>query len=545
MGIPFYFYNLYKRYTNDKVLVDENFVQSITFNYLFFDYNSLIHPCAQRVIKKSREEQLDLDLDKTIISECLAYTRYVMSVIRAEKVYIMVDGVAPRAKVNQQRERRYKSLIMKELQNEKVIWDSNKITPGTSFMHKLKLELDNFAQDMGKMGCSVFVSGAQEVGEGEHKMMRVISNLPINDDKRICIYGLDADLIMLSMMSKKSDDIILLRDNSGDDHTKPYMYLEVASLKRAIVQELLSKIGISLCGDRLIRDYIFLCCLLGNDFLGHLPSVTMKDNGISLLISVYVKYMKGLNRGYLTDGIELNFELFFNIIREIANSEEYFFKNVYTPYTNYNSNGQRILYKDTVPLDKLTSPSPLQPTNFVTRCYIDDMIKYNIKGYKERYYTFYGISDINDACYNYLQGLLWVLLYYTPSDTMCQNWGWFYKYHATPFASDFFAFLKVQGKDILDKCKQVVNENTQPLSTMQQLLLVLPEKSLTDVMEETNKTLLSNLERILRTESNSVRYLFPKTVILDMIHKEYLWQGKLLMSHSDLTQLKLLFEESC
>jgi len=69
-------------------------------------------------------------------------------------LYLAVDGVAPRAKMNQQRSRRFRSakeaevtaseIIArgggKELENQKR-FDSNCITPGTDFMLKLSLAM--------------------------------------------------------------------------------------------------------------------------------------------------------------------------------------------------------------------------------------------------------------------------------------------------------------------------------------------------------------------------------------------------------------------
>ena len=37
----------------------------------------------------------------------------------------------------------------------------------------------------------------------------------------------------------------------------------------------------------LIDDYIFLCFLIGNDFIPKLPPLNIKNNGIDLLLSVY------------------------------------------------------------------------------------------------------------------------------------------------------------------------------------------------------------------------------------------------------------------
>jgi 5'-3' exoribonuclease 1 len=77
-------------------------------------------------------------------------------------LYLAVDGVAPRAKMNQQRSRRFRSAKEAEITAGEIIargggkelesrqrFDSNCITPGTDFMLKLSLA-------MQKVSCPCF-----------------------------------------------------------------------------------------------------------------------------------------------------------------------------------------------------------------------------------------------------------------------------------------------------------------------------------------------------------------------------------------------------
>ena len=109
MGIPWYFYTIYKKYNYENdLMINENVISEIEIEYLFLDYNSMIHPCAQKVLALT-DETNESKLEELIIKTCLDYTRYIINVIKPRITYIMIDGVAPRAKINQQRERRYKS----------------------------------------------------------------------------------------------------------------------------------------------------------------------------------------------------------------------------------------------------------------------------------------------------------------------------------------------------------------------------------------------------------------------------------------------------
>ena len=110
MGIPWYFYNIYNKYnTENDLTIDEQSISKLNIDYLFLDYNSMIHPCSQQELNIN-ESLIDKDnenIEENIILNCLNYTRYIISVINPKRVYIMIDGVAPRAKINQQRERRF------------------------------------------------------------------------------------------------------------------------------------------------------------------------------------------------------------------------------------------------------------------------------------------------------------------------------------------------------------------------------------------------------------------------------------------------------
>ena len=121
--------------------------------------------------------------------------------------------------MNQQRGRRFRSAKEAE-QNEKkakdrgeklpdeVRFDSNCITPGTPFMVRLQEQLKYFVNNKISTDglwrqCKVILSGHETPGEGEHKIMDFIryeKSLPGYDPNiRHCLYGLDADLMMLGM----------------------------------------------------------------------------------------------------------------------------------------------------------------------------------------------------------------------------------------------------------------------------------------------------------------------------------------------------------
>ena len=138
-----------------------------------------------------------------------------------------IDGVAPRAKLNQQRSRRFRSAKdMAEATKDENIkttsssnddsgglsspfggaFDSNCITPGTDFMARISSAIKYFIRKKIKeyllwRDLKIIFSGHEVPGEGEHKIMqhiRDMRNQPgYRPNTRHCMYGQDADLIML------------------------------------------------------------------------------------------------------------------------------------------------------------------------------------------------------------------------------------------------------------------------------------------------------------------------------------------------------------
>jgi 5'-3' exoribonuclease 2 len=549
MGIPWYFYTIYKKYnTENDLTVDEASISKSRIDYLFLDYNSMIHPCAQQTLQNLPDNIYeDDDIEREIINGCIDYTRYILNVIKPKYLYIMIDGVAPRAKINQQRERRYKSHFFKILDKRiemeggggesdtknKVHWNSNKITPGTNFMDKLTKRLNVFKEcilnDCGSFLSEVVISDSNIPGEGEHKMMKIISD--IRNDKQICIYGLDADLIMLSLISSRSDNIVLIRDNTFNsklsDKDRVYTYVTIKKLKQYVCKDLRSNLerDTLISDENLIYDYIFLCFLLGNDFLEHVPSLLIKEGGINVLLKYYsvlintrkytglicMEKLKGSSTN-LQDVI--NMDMLCDLLYHLSKTEPLFFKNIYSVYK-----GKKPCYRDTYDLEYINTNA-----NANIFIYKQDYIRFNESGYKQRYYKFYGITDVTKCCRDYITGLNWIIGYY--NNHSHDNWSWYYEHHAIPFASDIFEYLK---NNRVQNVSLALFNNSVPFSTFDQLLMVLPKDSLLEIMKTTDANLYCKLYRIFNTNSRELLEYYPDNICLDMINKEYLWQSKIFL----------------
>ncbi|CAG8501697.1 6461_t:CDS:2 [Acaulospora colombiana] len=180
--------------------------------------NGIIHNCSHPNDSDAHyrisEENIFLDI--------FNYIDHLFTKIKPKQMFFMaVDGVAPRAKMNQQRCRRFRTakdaanaVRKAESKGDKLPdeepFDSNCITPGTEFMAKLSLQLEYFinkkvSEDANWRGVKIVLSGHEVPGEGEHKIMEYIRHAKAQSDYnpnvRHCLYGLDADLIMLGLIS--------------------------------------------------------------------------------------------------------------------------------------------------------------------------------------------------------------------------------------------------------------------------------------------------------------------------------------------------------
>src|SRR5205814_1227246 len=97
-----------------------------------------------------------------------------------DALIIAIDGLAPLAKMQQQRQRRYKAAMEK---TSGSIFDSNSITPGTAFMNDLSNYLERWIYaNIMRFPSKIVYSSHMVPGEGEHKIFDMIRDSMNNQE---------------------------------------------------------------------------------------------------------------------------------------------------------------------------------------------------------------------------------------------------------------------------------------------------------------------------------------------------------------------------
>ena len=550
MGIPLYFKTLSSKFP-ETIISDLNSVlkNPTKKNHLFFDLNCAIHPCCRNILKDHNYTKVkDSVLEKRMFTEIISYMKKIIDLVNPSTTFIAIDGVAPFSKMNQQRERRYKSFLNKgiddQARNEMGMdipnfWDTNAISPGTKFMtelyHRIIKEInDNNLIDENNTTNKIIFSSANDPGEGEHKILKYIrENFDDGDvdGDNLIVYGLDADLIMLSLSSGKSN-IYLLRESLEFNKIikDTFLLLDIDYLKYALILTLQENIlEYDSCYtikdvNRIIDDYIFLCYFLGNDFLPHMPGISLKDGGHELLLNTYISILVNYQE-YLVDKskMRINNTFLFSFINKLTSKED-------TIYKQFNKSRSR-LRPSTI---STNDPYELR-NNIINNLPITDkvniqkerQINLGYDKYKSRYYKICfdieTIEEIDEVCENYLRGMTWVFNYYFKG---CISWEWKYNYRHPPLISSL--------RDYLDKNNFNINNikfgASKPLHPINQLLYILPKQSINLIPPHYSKLMHGN-------------YFYPDHFSIDMIFKRYFWQTQPILPDITYKNIRKMFQK--
>jgi 5'-3' exonuclease len=542
MGLPGFFAWILKKYAKNILL---NKLQ-INPKYLYIDANCLFHPECFKILEGYQTDNLNSLKDKMfkrIVNLLDFLEKYVSP---TEMMYIAVDGTAPVAKIIQQRKRRYKSELDNKMKNEIKLkygiisnesWSNTSITPGTEFMEDLHIYLLNHYNNKNSKIKYIY-SSYHTPGEGEHKILQHIKkNTKIDDN--IIIYGLDADLIFLAMASNR-DNIYLLREQSlfnqkdkkkeSKDEKKEFDYINDVQREMTYVSIRETKTSFNIDLEHKIsyfnknfkhfnysNDLIFVCFLLGNDFLPHLPSIDIHHEGLDELLESYIKTLLKFKNPLIEKDIDANGEIkdiiinnifFQSLIEDMGEKETcYFYNNLYESMEKHKRKKcfeEEPYKKEVWCMENLKQAENID--NLQLGVDTKDIWKYR---YYEYYFKISGKQDkyVNNLCDMYLTGIKWMTKYYFQE---CPDWKWNYVCHHAPFISDIAIFSK--NKDI----NNINFINNKHIPMMSQLLSVFPPSC--------NNYLPESYRHLVLNQDSPVLDLFPIKVKIDTLYKSQLYQ---------------------
>lgn len=578
----------------------------VTDNF-YVDMNGLIHPCCHDTHPLPEPET-----EEEMLERCFDQLDLLVQIVQPQKCLILcIDGVAPRSKMNQQRIRRFRSAQEKR-ENEAIAaecadeiiqkyglppprvrerWDSNVITPATAFMERVGIALEWFIlkklnEDESWRHLTVIFSDAMMPGEGEHKIMNYIRGLratpEYNPNTTHVIHGMDADLICLGLITHEYHVSILrnqLNEAFQPDHSR-FSYFNLETFRNSLKFDFGDITNMNF--ENVVDDFVFLCFLVGNDFLPHVPLISIKAKSIELLLDHYVRHFP--NHLYLTKNGEVNFSRLHEFLQKFVANEKEELKRQYNFSKRAKLRAQlnvkdrvkkaeaeieglaestRIIRQeeetaDTVENQFVSTLSDRHNTFFrrlqeksdelfalhtsiqqeQLRLVVDKQpltFSYLSTDYQNAYYfSKFGWREaepaaaknnpealqkkITQCCAEYLRGVQWVMRYYTQG---CPSWDWFYPFHYAPLLEDLANFTGVVD------VKMVVGS---PLHPILQLLAVLPRESVAALPEE--------LHAAVQNKDSSLDPFYPDDLDPDYSEANFSYQAVLRLEFVDCEKMK-------
>ncbi|KAF2885186.1 hypothetical protein ILUMI_20983 [Ignelater luminosus] len=588
MGVPKFFRYISERYPCLSEVVKE--YQIPEFDHLYLDMNGIIHTCSH---PDDGDAHFRITEEK-IFKDIFHYIEVLFRMIKPRKLFFMaVDGVAPRAKMNQQRGRRFRSareaqtLEAKARERGETLptearFDSNCITPGTVFMARLHEQLKYFvvhkiSTDKLWQNCKIILSGHETPGEGEHKIMDYIrytrAQPGYDPNTRHCLYGLDADLIMLGLCTHEPHFSLLReevkfgkksnkRKNIPEQITfyllhlslmREYLELEFLQLKDILTFEYDI--------EKIIDDWVLMGFLVGNDFIPHLPNMHITNGALPILYNTYMKVLPKLG-GYINESGRLNLQRFEIFIQELGSIDLENFSEKYADLKWFESKTGRRFNEKTKstcqkldiwePEDDLALSEPLEPYKpnsdlaALIKATDDMLLEPSVSDHQTGTEEMEEVCDpevdsdnSDDSLFN-AEFIQHKTDYYrnkleyenvTPEVLQSQaeeyvraiqwnlhyyyngvcSWSWYYPHHYAPYVSDIKGFSDFKFSFELGT----------PFQPYEQLLAVLPAAS---------KSLLPQpYQDLMTNEDSPIKEYYPEDFKTDLNGKKQEWEAVVLI----------------
>ena len=304
-----------------------NIIQDIKYPYskiiashIFIDFNSIVHLVSSKIDNPDDKNVID-KVEGYIIG--LVKNNFVSDKIKF--IMISIDGVPSKAKMIEQKKRRYMGELVSIMTNNKKNnnWSKNNISPGTNFMHLLSQHLNSeyFKQRVEKVCFNLsklLISDIYKPEEGEKKITNLINNMTFGSNDKIAIYSPDSDVILLGMILKKNIDVILYRhDQQKSDKNYVFNLIDISTLKNIIINYIKdSDFHIKLADQKIIDDIVLIFTIFGDDFLPKINSFDVK-NDINIILDMYSLTLL-TKKQYLIENNSINFDFLTELLGHMS-----------------------------------------------------------------------------------------------------------------------------------------------------------------------------------------------------------------------------------
>ena len=569
MGVPGLFSSLIREYNNSDTEIIKKQINNDLQNHLYLDFNCALYTALYT--------NSGIKTEATLILYIIEYLETLCNIIPdLALLYIAIDGCPPYAKVIQQKDRRHHSVCKKNCANKinqtfgndtdktsiNNDIDTNIFTPGTAFMYELSRAINkalrtsnSFKNETLK---TIIFSDSAIVGEGEHKILhhlKLAAHLAIdgNDkEKQIygtehntIIYGLDGDLIFLSTILKMQN-IYLFREaneygNLASVHEgKKFLFMDIEVLSDTIIESF-KKYNPTInkeLKNRFIDDYVFMCMLLGNDFMPKNHWYSIYENGIEKILSSYFQiYNHGEKFLVDSNSLQINTEMLCDIWFLIKDKEQTSILKLFETRKKariyikpeMSERERQQMLTDFYPLNHLHVEKEIEPTkpNWQSRYY---KICFNMVNTPE---------NISMICQSYLKTLVWNFLYYFNE---CPSWDWYYPYAYAPTFNDVYEEL-LKHKNININMSSSSSSSTKvfhfkpsvPIEQQTLLFTVIPCASHSLIVKDASKKLLD--------PKCPMNIYFPKKYALNVAFHRYYHECTPIIYRMDMDKVKKFMKE--
>jgi 5'-3' exonuclease len=376
-------------------------------------------------------------------------------------IILAVDGVAPAAKIVQQRVRRIggsenvSTKIKNPSENKaNTGFSSTMITPGTEFMIMVDSYIHEWITISKKANPKIHhvYSPYTIDGEGEHKVFEILEKLKIGHPKdTYAIEGLDSDLI--SLMILRPQRFISIKSERGQ-------FIELNEIKQYILESTRSNEK-NLDPILTLKDFVVMIMSVGNDFIPKFNFVEDVGEAINMMMSIHLRYIA---TNLTTHEDSINWSSFSIFLQELKKYEQ-----------------SELMQASQ---DKYYYPDPLLHNREIEDYAINNENAKFISKFSRDYYNAallpkigknmikHSLDDeISNMCYDMCEGLSWVLKYYTAS-----NYSKLYIYprQSAPLIKDLYEYVNEFA------AKEVTNRNIKnnggstSFNYISQLMTVMP-----------------------------------------------------------------------